>query len=314
MTTSACGINCDVCKLKLLGSCSGCGPGKSIEAKRKLAAQKRILGNTCAILSCAVLNNVDYCMRDCNMFPCSNFISGYPFSEGYLTMQKRRRSILPVALTPSGEPIKVPGEYWNKLSGRDSLTVCNMTMVEPANDMNCERSFTFNHLNKKIVVDPCNRCLNIRDGESFFKIEDPLLELLTVLYLTTIEKFRLFRKELTTVSGLKQNMYFEGTYALKTDNVRERFENDMQGFIDSAIFIGGEKLDMADIAFKFTPFPRVPVYYLLWGKNSEFDGRISILFERSIENYFTASAIWALVNLINRDLIMGCELDYESVL
>ena len=303
--TSACGIDCSVCRLKLQGSCSGCGPGKSIEATRKLAAQKRILGNTCAILSCAVLNNVDYCMRDCSMFPCSNYFSGYPYGEQYLSMQKRRRSILPVALTPSGEPIDVPDEYWSKLSKKDPLTICNMTMVEPVKGVDYSNSFIFDHLNKKIVVDSINRSINYKDGNNYIKIEDPLLELLTVLYLTTIEKFRLYRNELTTVNGLKQNMYFTGTYSLKTDGVRERFETDLQGFRENAINLGGVEMKMADVAFKFTPFPRIPVYYLLWAKNSEYGGRVSILFERSIENYFTASAIWALVNLINRDLIMG---------
>lgn len=308
--TSACGIDCSVCRLKLQGSCSGCGPGKSIEAKRKLAAQKRILGNTCAILSCAVLNNVDYCMRDCSMFPCSNYFSGYPYGEQYLSMQKRRRSILPVALTPSGEPIEVPGEYWSKLSRKDPMKVCNMTMVEIEDSHEYGNTFIFNHLNRRIVVDSAKRTINYSDGDNFIKIDDPLLELLTVLYLTTIDKFKLFRNELTTVSGLRQNLYFAGTYSLKTEEVCERFENDIQGFRQNAKYLGGVEMDMADVAFKFTPFPRIPVYYLLWCKNSEFGGRISILFERSIENYFTASAIWALVNLINRDLIMGCEYIY----
>ena len=38
MPTGACGINCDVCKLNLLGTCSSCGPGKSLQAEKKLAA------------------------------------------------------------------------------------------------------------------------------------------------------------------------------------------------------------------------------------------------------------------------------------
>ena len=44
MPTGACGINCDVCKLQLLGLCSTCGSGRSQEAQRKLAAQKAAFG------------------------------------------------------------------------------------------------------------------------------------------------------------------------------------------------------------------------------------------------------------------------------
>ena len=73
MPTGACGIACDVCKLKLLQICSSCGPGKSQLAKAKLEAQKRLLGAPCPILACASLKQVDYCLRDCDLFPCENF-------------------------------------------------------------------------------------------------------------------------------------------------------------------------------------------------------------------------------------------------
>lgn len=300
--TGACGINCSICKLKLLGTCSGCGAGKSISAKRKLEAQKRLFGNTCAILSCAVLNNVDYCMRDCNMFPCTNFHAGYPFSESFLAMQKRRRELLPVALSPTGEPITVPDEYWETLKNKDVLTVCNMAMVETEDG---KGSYIFDHLNKRIAVNAGERTINLLSDNNFITVDDPLLTLLSVLYLITIDKFRLFRKELTTFERLKENISYRSTFTTNIESVRERFENDLNGFSESSLNLGGVKVNMADMAFRFTPFPRTPVYYLLWKKNDEFDGRVSVLFERSIENYFTPSAIWALVNLLNRELITG---------
>ena len=72
MPTGACGINCDVCRLNLLGLCTSCGAGKSDEAELKLATQKRIRGDTCPILTCVTMNNKRYCLRDCNQFPCDN--------------------------------------------------------------------------------------------------------------------------------------------------------------------------------------------------------------------------------------------------
>jgi hypothetical protein len=69
MPTGACGINCDVCQLRLKEACSTCGPGKSTEAERKLEAQRRILGNPCPILACARMNGIAYCLRDCDPFP-----------------------------------------------------------------------------------------------------------------------------------------------------------------------------------------------------------------------------------------------------
>ena len=62
MSTGACGINCDVCRLNVLGVCSTCGPGRSPEAQRKIAAQVRILGGPCPILECASIRGIDHCL------------------------------------------------------------------------------------------------------------------------------------------------------------------------------------------------------------------------------------------------------------
>jgi hypothetical protein len=92
--TGACGINCLVCRLFTEGKCSPCGSGVSEQANRKLVAQLRLIGGMCPILNCAVERKVEYCLRDCGKFPCQHFKGGpYPFSEGFLQMQSRRRGL-----------------------------------------------------------------------------------------------------------------------------------------------------------------------------------------------------------------------------
>jgi hypothetical protein len=91
--TGACGINCLVCGLFKQGKCSPCGSGQEDQAQAKLAAQLNLLGKPCPILSCAVERGIPYCSADCELYPCRHFMSGpYPFSEGFLHMQLRRRS------------------------------------------------------------------------------------------------------------------------------------------------------------------------------------------------------------------------------
>ncbi len=92
--TGACGINCLTCRLFAEGKCSPCGSGLSEQANRKLVAQLRLIGGVCPILNCAVERRVEYCLRDCDKFPCHHFKGGpYPFSEAYLQMQARRRGL-----------------------------------------------------------------------------------------------------------------------------------------------------------------------------------------------------------------------------
>ena len=60
---------------------------------------------------------------------------------------------------------------------------------------------------------------------------------------------------------------------------------------------------MADAAYMLLPFPRVPLYYLLWKGDAEFEPRMTVLFDRSIEKVFAADAIWALVNRVSTALL-----------
>jgi hypothetical protein len=90
--TGACGVNCLACRLATTGVCSPCGPGTSDLAAKKLAAQLRLVGGYCPILKCASDRRIAFCLRDCDQFPCRHFQDReYPFSNGFLEMQARRR-------------------------------------------------------------------------------------------------------------------------------------------------------------------------------------------------------------------------------
>jgi len=87
--------------------------------------------------------------------------------------------------------------------------------------------------------------------------------------------------------------------------VLERYGNDLQGFRQVAAYLGGQALDMADAAFRLCPFPRVPLTYLIWEGDDEFSPKLSVLFDRSIEEVFSAAAIWTLVKVVNNALLQG---------
>jgi len=304
MPTAACGINCDICKLNLLGTCSSCGPGTSLEAEKKLAAQSRLIGSPCPILACANLNHVQFCLRDCSQFPCENFSHGpYPFSEGYLTMQKRRRKEIPPAIAPDNTRTSVDPIYWDELQKKDLNFLCNLTLFNPVS--NDQLSFPF--LNETIRVDIKNRCLKRSGGKDWEKTDDPLLELVTVLYLTGVNDIYPLGKDIVGAKDLKEGHFFQGPHALKVDGLIQRYGKDISGFKAAAEHLQGEALDMADAAFKLLPFPRIPLYYLLWEGDDEFKPRVNLLFDRSIEKVFAADGIWGLVNRVSSAFLMGVE-------
>ena len=304
MPTAACGIDCDVCQLNLLGTCSTCGPGTSLEAEKKLAAQSRLLGSPCPILACANLNHVQFCLRDCSQFPCENFTNGpYPFSEGYLTMQKRRRKEIPPADAPDNTGASVDPIYWEELQAKDLNFLCNLTLFNPVSD----GQLTFAFLNENILVDIKDRCLKRHGDKGWEKTDDPLLELVTVLYLNGVNDIYPMGKDIVSAKDLKEGHFFQGPHALKVDGLIKRYGQDISGFKAAAEHLQGEPLEMADSAFKLLPFPRIPLYYLLWEGDDEFKPRVNVLFDRSIEAVFAADGIWGLVNRVSSAFLMGEE-------
>ncbi|MBT8372992.1 MAG: DUF3786 domain-containing protein [Deltaproteobacteria bacterium] len=302
MPTGACGINCDVCKLNLLGTCSSCGSGTSAEAEKKLAAQRRLLGSTCSILACAQLNQVQYCLRDCNQFPCDNFRTGpYPFSQGFLNMQGRRLKERPPAFAPDGSRVSVAADYWDQLQTKDITLLCNLTLFSPFSS----GKLLFQFLREDVVVDIENRCLRRLEQNDWVKSDDPLLELVVVHYLLNVKEIYPIDLDIVGVKDLKEGHFFQGPHALKTDPLLKRYGNDLRGFELAAEYLEGSARDMADAAYRLLPFPRVPLYFLLWKKDTEFNAQMRVLFNRSIEKILAADAIWALVNRVSTALLEG---------
>ena len=300
MATGVCGIDCDVCRLNVLGICSTCGPGKSKDAQKKITAQNRIVGAPCPILACAVKNHVDYCLRDCDKFPCDEFGTGpYPFSQRFLNMQKRRRSDAPQAKTPSGDILKVPPGYWEDLELRNIETICENAGVRNVPHVGLLIPF----LKEYLLVNRQSRSVSRQGHGQWERIDNPLLELVCLVYLLNAGPEPI-RQEMISVQELKSGHFFTGPHELKVKPLLNRYGNDLDGFKKAAEGLGGDFLNMADAAYKFLAFPKVPLYYLFWAGDDEFGPRLSILFDRSIERHLAADAIWGLTNLVSDMLLI----------
>jgi hypothetical protein len=204
MATGACGINCNVCKLNLNGTCSTCGPGTSAVAAGKLSAQQRILGAPCAILACAQMNQIEYCLRDCSTFPCTNFSEGpYPYSGAYLDMQTRRRSDTTNAYAADGSHLEVDAVHWEDVADRDRTDLCNWSFFEPV-DGEC---LQFRFLNEEIRIDLSQRSLLRHKADQWQLWQDPLLTLATVMYLKGLKAVYPMGRDIVGCRDLKEGHF-----------------------------------------------------------------------------------------------------------
>ncbi|MFP3928201.1 MAG: DUF3786 domain-containing protein [Desulfobacteraceae bacterium] len=301
MPTGACGINCEACGLFALRVCSSCGPGRSEEAKKKLGAQERLFGGTCPVLACAVARGVDYCSRDCKDFPCENFLAGpYPYSQGYLRMQERRRKERPPDRTPSGGEVVVPEEYWEELAARNRTVICrNAGAQEHPPD-----GILLPFLEEYLMVDPRGRRVLRQAHAHWEQVDDPLLELLCLVYLLNAGPSPV-KGKLVGVKELRGARFFTSPHDLDMEPLVSRYGNDPAGFKAAAERLDGKPVELADAAYCLTAFPKIPLYYLLWVGDEEFRPRVTVLFDQTIEEHLAPDAIWGLVTRVTSMLLHG---------
>ena len=155
------------------------------------------------------------------------------------------------------------------------------------------------------MVDFSERCLKREKNLGWEKTIDPLLELLTLVYLNNVKILQPLGRDIVGVKDLKEAHFFQGPHALQIDPLLQRYGQDIKGFKEAAEYLAGSPMDMADAAYRLLPFPRIPVYYLFWKGDDEFGARISVLFDGSIEELFSADAIWGLVSRVSTALLQG---------
>ncbi len=214
-------------------------------------------------------------------------------------MQERRRNEPALALTSNSVPIQIPPEYWYKLKERDVNMLCNLILGEP----HPSGGLIFASFQEKVWTDIENKRLMRFCNNQWEKINDMLFELVTLVYLNNANSLHPMGKDIVCVQDLREGHFFRGVHELKTDPLLDRYGNDSESFKIAAERLGGKSKDMADIAYMLLPFPRIPVYFLLWKGDEEFKPRMSILFDRSIEDYFEADAIWGIANMVSGRLL-----------
>lgn len=211
-------------------------------------------------------------------------------------MDKSDNNPTPKAYSGDGSHLDVDTVYWEAVARRDRVALCNHTFFDAVGPDQLQ----FRFLNQDVRVDLSNRCLLRRREDGWQEDGDRLLKLATVVYLKNIKAVYPLGQDIVGLKDLKEGHFFAGPHELQTAPLLERYGDHPEGFRRAGLALDGHPLDMADAAFQLFPFPRVPLYFLLWAGDDEFQPSLQVLFDRSIGNFLPADAIWALVNRVIR--------------
>lgn len=88
-------------------------------------------------------------------------------------------------------------------------------------------------------------------------------------------------------------IFWSGSHALPLDRLAGRYGDDVQGFVEKALGLGGQRLDFGDASFRLYPFPRVPVVLILWRSDEEFPTRADLLLDSTCSAHLPPDILWS---------------------
>jgi hypothetical protein len=100
------------------------------------------------------------------------------------------------------------------------------------------------------------------------------------------------------------SLFFRGPHQLLTRPLVKLFGTRPEVFRPAAEQLGGTPTALGDQAYRFWALPRVPLLYIFWRGDEEFEPVINIRFDATISSQFRSlDSIWALVNVVSRTLL-----------
>jgi hypothetical protein len=90
---------------------------------------------------------------------------------------------------------------------------------------------------------------------------------------------------------------------LRTEELKEAFGKEPDGFLRAGKRLGGVELLFGDKAFAVTVLPRVPLAYILWKESEEFPAQVNVLFDSTIQKHFALDGIWCVVAEVSQRLL-----------
>jgi hypothetical protein len=97
--------------------------------------------------------------------------------------------------------------------------------------------------------------------------------------------------------------FFQGPHALHTPPIAKLYGSDPEAFERRGRKLGAVPVPFGDKAMRFSPFPLIPITYVLWKEDDEFPASVSVLFDSSISRWFELDMIFTVVMVLTARIV-----------
>lgn len=167
-------------------------------------------------------------------------------------------------------------ELWKKLIdiSPQEITVNSRAEYDPEKKQICVNVF-----NEKFIVDLEKQIIANPAREKI----SPLLPLFLLHYLACAKDIPLNNTPASPHQLKGGIFFFRGAHELPLNKVAEKFGNNPEKFLERGEKLGGEKVKFGDAAVKLNLLPRVPVTFIIWKKDEEFESQVNLILDKSVE-------------------------------
>ena len=190
--------------------------------------------------------------------------------------------------------------HWEDLASQPVEKVSGQPGVKSATD---GRSYDVQFLNAVYRVDPINRQIVELSPNPLRPLSEEF-QILLIRYLVANNGGPVTGQEISEKDLPGGVTFFQGPHALYVEPIVKLFGSTPDEFEKRARELGGVPATYGDRGMKFFAFPEIPVTYVLWTADNEFPASVNIMFDKSIEKWFSLDMIF-LLSLIVTDRIVN---------
>jgi hypothetical protein len=182
---------------------------------------------------------------------------------------------------------------WEILSASDPAEVCRNASVRFSASSGC---YLIKSFGAEITISPRDKKIigSNQTGELLLTRLGYFSKLSILWYLVSSKDIPLSGKLITPINLKGGHIFFRGTHVLPLDNLAGKYNNDLEGFLNKGIDLGGKRVDHGDAAVEFFPLPRIPVVLILWRGDDEFPPGAGLLFDSSCETQLALDVLWSI--------------------
>ena len=193
---------------------------------------------------------------------------------------------------------------WNQLLELEPQSTAERAACRYIPDQN---RYVLTMLEKDYVIDLKEK--NIFSGQSDDAIEPAgfLEQLCLLTYLINSQNLPLAGKLVRPENLPSGQFFFRGQHSMPTEDVKNAFGDCPEQLYSASDCFDATKCDFGDASIELRVFPRVPVTFVVWQGDEEFDARASILLDETVSSQLPLDALLTAVKIAVGMMVENCQ-------